>query len=86
MTKEHHGAEKPVELCRQMIRELTPAGGCVVDLFMGSGTTGVAAVTAGRRFIGCELDPGYYATAKERIGTANSYLVGRANDDDQWPQ
>ena len=71
LTKEHHGAEKPVALCQQMIRELTPPGGCVVDLFMGSGTTGVAAKLAGRRFIGCELDPGYFATAKARIDTAN---------------
>lgn len=66
-SKEHHGAEKPVALCGQMIRELTPKNGVVLDLFMGSGTTGVAARHSSRRFIGCELDPGYYAAAKERI-------------------
>jgi site-specific DNA-methyltransferase (adenine-specific) len=71
LTKEHHGAEKPAALCEQMIRELTPQGGTVLDLFMGSGTTGVAAKNAGRHFIGCELDPGYYATAKARIDSAN---------------
>jgi len=75
LTKEHHGAEKPVALCELMIRELTPQDGTVLDLFMGSGTTGVAAVTAGRRFIGCELDPGYYATAKARIDTANKAIM-----------
>jgi site-specific DNA-methyltransferase (adenine-specific) len=70
LTKEHHGAEKPLELCEQMIRELTPPGGCVVDLFMGSGTTGVAAVKSGRRFTGCELDPRYFQTARQRVRVA----------------
>lgn len=70
LTKEYHGAEKPMELCRQLIAELTPETGLVVDLFMGSGTTGVAAKKTGRRFIGVELDPGYFATAQARIEEA----------------
>lgn len=70
LTKEHHGAEKPVDLCQKLIAELTPGDGLVVDLFMGSGTTGVAATKAGRRFIGIELDPGYFETARRRIEAA----------------
>lgn len=70
LTKEHHGAEKPVDLCQKLIEELTPSDGLVVDLFMGSGTTGVAATKAGRRFTGIELDPGYFETAQRRIEAA----------------
>lgn len=75
LTKEHHGAEKPVGLCEQMIRELTPLGGTVLDLFMGSGTTGVAALRSGRNFIGCELDGKYFQTACERLKQVNSATV-----------
>jgi len=39
----------------------------ILDPFMGSGTTGVACVRLGRRFIGIEIDPGYFETAKKRI-------------------
>ena len=60
-----HPAEKPVGLLCQMVKE-TP-GECFADPFMGSGTTGVACVREGRRFIGIELDPGYFDIACERI-------------------
>jgi site-specific DNA-methyltransferase (adenine-specific) len=70
LTKEHHGAEKPADLCQMLIEELTPENGLVVDLFMGSGTTGVAAVRAKRRFVGVELDPGYFEAAQRRIEAA----------------
>lgn len=42
----------------------------ILDPFMGSGTTGVAAVRLGRRFVGIEVDPGYFATACRRIEDA----------------
>lgn len=70
LKKEFHGAEKPADLCQQLIEELTPKNGLVADLFMGSGTTGVAAVRAKRRFVGIELDPGYFETAQRRIQAA----------------
>ena len=70
LKKEFHGAEKPADLCQQLIEEFTPEGGLVADLFMGSGTTGVAAVRAKRRFVGIELDPGYFETAQGRIQAA----------------
>ena len=43
---------------------------CVCDPFMGSGTTGVACVQTGRRFIGIEIDPGYFEIAVKRIEKA----------------
>lgn len=65
-----HPCPKPVNLMDNLIARLTKPGDVVADLFMGSGTTGVAAVRAGRRFTGVELDPGYFATACRRIEQA----------------
>lgn len=64
---EHHPTEKPVQLMRAMI-EWTR--GVVVDPFMGSGTTGCAAVAMGREFIGVELHEPYFNIACERIEKA----------------
>ena len=47
----------------------------VLDPFMGSGTTGVACMQTGRRFIGIEIDPTYYAIAEKRIRQAESQLL-----------
>lgn len=66
-TNRFHTCQKPVPLLRRLIRVSCPDGGVVFDPFMGSGSTGVAARHTGRKFIGCELDPGYFATAKSRI-------------------
>jgi len=60
-----HPTEKPVDLMSKIIATAEP--GTVVDPFMGSGTTGVAAIRQGRRFIGIELDPAHFKTAVERI-------------------
>lgn len=62
-----HPAEKPVELIETLIAKTS---GTVLDPFMGSGTTGVACVKTGRRFIGVELDPGYFDVAVRRIQAA----------------
>lgn len=51
-----HITEKPVELLRELVR-IAPPGGSVLDLFAGSGTTGVAALLEGRTFTGVDLDP-----------------------------
>jgi len=48
--------------------------GCILDPFMGSGTTGVACVQTGRRFIGCEIDPTYFEIAKRRIADAQAQM------------
>ena len=61
-----HPNEKPVSLMGAIIDKLPP--GCtVLDPFMGSGTTGLACIRTGRRFVGIEKDPAHYATALERI-------------------
>ena len=64
----HHKNEKPVGLMKRIIAFLGSEVTC--DPFMGSGTTGVAAVQMGRRFIGIEQDSGHFATACRRIEDA----------------
>jgi site-specific DNA-methyltransferase (adenine-specific) len=52
------------------LRQTTEPGQTILDPFMGSGTTGVAAVKLGRRFIGIEVEPKYYEIALKRIEAA----------------
>lgn len=63
----NHPTVKPTDLMRYLCRLVTPPGGVVLDPFMGSGSTGKAAVQEGFRFIGCELSPEYLAIANARI-------------------
>ena len=65
-----HPAEKPLDLMVWLIEHSTRPGELVVDLFTGSGTTGVACVQTGRRFIGIEIDEGYADIARARIAKA----------------
>lgn len=65
-----HPTQKPVALMEYLIRTYTNPGDVVLDNTMGSGTTGVAAVATGRRFIGIERDPDYFAIASKRIHEA----------------
>ena len=67
---QYHPTQKPTELLRYMIRTYTNPGDVVLDCTMGSGSTGVAAEKEGRRFIGIELDDGFYEIAKSRIKEA----------------
>lgn len=62
-----HPTQKPVAANEYFIRTYTNPGETVLDCCMGSGSTGVAAVRAGRSFIGIELDEEYYKTAEQRI-------------------
>lgn len=62
-----HPTVKPTDLMRYLCRLVTPAGGVVLDPFLGSGTTGKAALLEGFRFIGIEMDAGYAALAEARI-------------------
>lgn len=62
-----HPTQKPVALMEYLIRTYTNPGDVVLDNCMGSGTTGVAAIQSGRRFIGIERDPDYFAIAKGRV-------------------
>jgi site-specific DNA-methyltransferase (adenine-specific) len=72
-----HPAEKPLPLMRYLIRKLTRPGDTVFDPFMGSGTTGVAAVMEGRDFVGVEINPDYFAIAQKRICEAEACRDGR---------
>ncbi|WJN52070.1 DNA-methyltransferase [Pseudomonas asiatica] len=63
----NHPTVKPTDLMAYLCRLVTPPGGVVLDPFMGSGSTGKAAMREGFEFIGCELDPEYLAIAKARI-------------------
>lgn len=66
-----HPTQKPVALMEYLIRTYTNPGDVVLDNTMGSGTTGVAAIQSGRRFIGIERDPDYFAICQKRIGEAS---------------
>jgi site-specific DNA-methyltransferase (adenine-specific) len=65
-----HPTVKSIALMRYLVRLVTPPGGIVLDPFTGSGTTGVAAMLEGARFIGVEQDQAYVALARARIGGA----------------
>jgi site-specific DNA-methyltransferase (adenine-specific) len=67
-----HPTQKPVPLMEYLIKTYTQQGETVLDCCMGSGTSGVAAVQTGRRFIGIEKDANYFEIASERIAVAES--------------
>jgi len=65
-----HPTEKPLALMADLVRQFSNQGELVLDPFMGSGSTGVACIQEQRRFIGIEMDAGYFATACARIEAA----------------
>lgn len=73
-----HPTQKPVALMEYLIKTYTNEHDVVIDMFMGSGSTGVAAVNLNRKFIGIELDENYFNIAKERIGVAVGTAEGVA--------
>jgi DNA modification methylase len=62
-----HPTVKPLNIIRNMVVNSCPWGGVILDPFIGTGTTAVAAVKEGCHYIGFELDSEYYATALRRI-------------------
>ncbi|RYZ74263.1 MAG: site-specific DNA-methyltransferase [Proteobacteria bacterium] len=62
-----HPTVKPIKLMEYLVKLVTPEGGVVLDPFMGSGTTGVAALNNGFAFVGCEMTPEYLDIAISRI-------------------
>ena len=64
--KRLHPTQKPVELMEYLIRTYTHPGEVVMDNCIGSGSTAIAAIRAGRRFIGIERDPQYAQIAQAR--------------------
>jgi len=73
-SERQHATQKPTELMEKVM-QIVPKGEVVCDPFMGSGTTGVAAINTGRPFIGIELSEHYFDIARERIAAA--YAQGR---------
>lgn len=63
----NHPTVKPVALMRYLIQLVTPKGSVVLDPFMGSGSTGMAASELGHTFVGIDLDPAYVEIAQKRI-------------------
>lgn len=74
-SKDQHPTEKPVSLPAHFMRLHSLPGDTIFDPFMGSGTTGVACVQTGRNFIGCEIDPTYFAIAEKRIKDAQQQPI-----------
>lgn len=74
-----HPSPKPLEAMVQLIERFTDPGWTICDPFMGSGTTGVACVKTGRNFIGCEIDPEYFAIAERRIRAAEAAHASQLN-------
>lgn len=66
-TGNNHPTVKPTELMRYLCRLITPPGGTILDPFMGSGSTGKAAMLEGFRFVGCELSEAYADIAQARL-------------------
>jgi hypothetical protein len=75
-----HPNEKPIKLMRYLVEKLTQRAEIVIDPFMGSGTTGVAALHLCRNFIGFELSEEYFKVAEERIrATTKQALLPAVN-------
>ena len=78
--KEHperadHPTQKPLEIIERMVKASCPPGGVVLDLFMGSGTTALAAKRCGRDFVGFELNPDYCAIIEQRLAALSRELA-----------
>ena len=67
--RNNHPTVKPTALMSYLCRLITPPNGVVLDPYMGSGSTGKAAIREGFSFVGIELDTGYYEIAKARVGS-----------------
>ena len=68
----HHPAPYPLELAERLVRMFSFVGDTVLDPFMGTGTTTLAALRWGRHSIGVELDPEYYELARKRVQEAQA--------------
>lgn len=75
-----HQTQKPTSVMRELVK-ICPEGGTILDPFMGSGTTGVAAVAEGRRFIGVEMVEDFQVVSQRRIQEARGLAVPRGDQD-----
>lgn len=72
--KVDHPTQKPVRVLRPLIEASCPPGGLVLDPFAGSGSVGVAALEAERRYLGAEIHPPFHAIAERRLRAAAAQL------------
>ena len=70
LSANYHPTVKPVALMRHLVKLITPAGGTVLDPFMGSGTTAVAATLDGFSWVGCEMNAEYAEIINARVRNA----------------
>lgn len=77
-TREHrsmeHPTQKPIDLLRKLVLLMSDKGELVFDPFMGSGSTGVASLIEGRKFVGCEIDSEYFDIANRRVSETDKAL------------
>src|SRR5699024_7071999 len=78
-TKMYQSCEKPIALLEKLIEESSNEGDTVLDSFIGSGTTPIAAINTNRKYIGYELDEKYFNIAQQRINE-NSLKGGEADE------
>jgi DNA modification methylase len=69
--KKFHSTQKPIKLMERLVKCSTNEGDTVLDIFSGSGSTGVACALNNRNFVGCEVDETYYEKSLERINSIN---------------
>jgi DNA modification methylase len=69
-----HQTQKPLALMELLVRLFSDKGELILDPFAGSGTTGVAAIRLGRRFLAWETNPEYAAIARRRLEAAREQL------------
>lgn len=67
VSNNNHPTVKPTDLMRYLVRLVTPSDGIVLDPFLGSGSTGKAAILEGKKFIGIEMEKDYFDIAQKRI-------------------
>jgi adenine-specific DNA-methyltransferase len=65
--KTKHPCQFPVALVQRLVKAMCPKGGTVIDPYLGSGSTAVAAITEGRLFVGCDIEPKYVKIAQRRV-------------------
>jgi site-specific DNA-methyltransferase (adenine-specific) len=79
-SKSYHPTQKPTDLCEWLIKSYSNEGDVVLDFTMGSGSTIVAAINTGRKYIGIEMDPGIFKTASKRINIARANQMKKEID------
>jgi site-specific DNA-methyltransferase (adenine-specific) len=76
-----HPTQKPLEVVERMVKASCPPGGVVLDPFMGSGTTAVAARRCGRHFTGFELNPDYCELIRQRLDALDAPAPASLDDE-----